>query len=67
MIDKDQELVMQLCYIPVTAFSQIDLVLDRIPLEWDSRRSAMANYKKVIDVTVSLDRNCLSFPKEKVH
>ena len=24
---------MQLCYIPVTAFSLIDLFLDRIPLE----------------------------------
>ena len=58
---------MQLYYIPVTAFSQTDLFLDLIPLEWDSRGSAMTNYKKVIDVTASLDRNCLSFTEEKVY
>ena len=62
---------MQLHYIPVTAFSQTyfhsDLFLDRNSLEWDSHGSAMTNHKKLIDVTASLDRNCLSFTKEKVH
>ena len=27
----------------------------------------MANHKKLIDVTASLDRNCVSFTKEKVY
>ena len=27
----------------------------------------MTNHKKLFDVTASLDRNCLSFTKEKVH
>ena len=57
---------MQLYYIPVTAFSQTDLFLDRISLEWDSRGSGMTSHKKLIDVTASLDRNGLSFTKEKV-
>ena len=57
---------MQLHYIPVKAFSLTDLFLDRISLEWDFRGSAMTNDKKLIDVTASLDRNCLSFTKEKV-
>ena len=51
----------QLHYIPVAAFPQTDLFLDRISLELDSRESAMANHKKLIDVPASLDRNCLSF------
>ena len=42
---------MQLNYIPVTAFSSTDLFLDRIYIEWDSRGSAIANHKKLIDVT----------------
>ena len=58
---------MQLNHIPVTAFSETDLFLDRIYFEWDSRGSAMTNHKKRIDVTASLDRNCLSFTKEKVY
>ena len=58
---------MQLYRIPVTAFSKNDLFLDRISLEWDSRGSAMANHKKVIDVTASLDGNCLSLTKEKIY
>ena len=44
-----------------------DLFLDRISLEWDSRGSAMTNHKKLNDVTWSLDRNCLTFTKEKVY
>ena len=58
---------MQLHYIPVTAFSSTDLFLDRISSELDSRGSAMTNHKILIDVTASLDRNCLSFTKEKVY
>ena len=45
---------MQHHYIPVTAFLETDLFLDRIPLKKDSGGSAMANHKKVIDVTASL-------------
>ena len=45
----------------------IDLFLDGIFLEWDFRGGAMANHKKLIDVTASLDRNCVSFTKEKVY
>ena len=58
---------MQLNYTPVTTFSQTDLVLDRIFLERNSRGSAMNNHKKLIDVTESLDLNCLSFTKEEVY
>ena len=58
---------MQLNYIPVTAFSYTDLFLDRIYFERDSRGSAITNHKTLNDVTVSLDRNCLSFTKEKVY
>ena len=58
---------MQLNYIPVTAFLQTDLFLDRIYFEWDSRGRAITNHKTLIDVTASLDRNCLSFTKEKVY
>ena len=58
---------MQLHYIPVTAFSQSDLFLDRISSELDSPGSAMTNHKTLIDVTASLERNCLSFTKEKVY
>ena len=56
---------MQLNYISVTAFSYTDLLLDRIYFEWDSRGRAITNHKILIDVTVSLDRNYLSFTKEK--
>ena len=56
----------QLHNIPVTTFSYTDLFLDRIFLEWDSHGNAMTNHKKLIDVTASLDRNCLSVTKEKV-
>ena len=35
--------------------------------EWDSRGSVMTNHKKLIDVTVSLDRKCPSFTKEMVY
>ena len=58
---------MQLNYIPVTAFSLTDLFLDRIYFEWDSRGSANTNHKTLIDANVSLDRNYLSFTKEKVY
>ena len=58
---------MQLHYIPFTTSSEKDLFLDPISLEWDSRRSAMTNPKKLIDVTASLDRSCLSYTKEKVY
>ena len=58
---------MQLHYIPVTAFSSTDLFLSWVSLEWDSRGSTMANHNKVIDVIASLDRNWLSFTKEKVY
>ena len=58
---------MQLNYIPVMAFSYTDLFLDRISSELDSHGSAMTNHKTLIDVTASLDRNCLSFTKEKVY
>lgn len=44
-----------------------DLILEWISQEWDSRESAMASYKKLIDVPVSLNRNCHSFTKEKVY
>ena len=57
---------MQLHYISVTAFSKTDLFLDRITLELNSRGSAMTNHKKLIDVTVSLERNCLYVRKQKV-
>ena len=53
----------QLHYIPVTAFSGVHLFLDWISLEWDSRESVMTNYKKLVNVTASLDRNYLSFKK----
>ena len=58
---------MQLHYISVTAFSWTDLFLDRVPLEQDSRGSAMANHKELIDVTASLERNCLYYRKENVY
>ena len=58
---------MQLNYIPAKAFSYTNLFLDRISLEWDSYGSAITNHNKLIDVTASLDRNCLSFTKEKVY
>ena len=58
---------MQLHYIPVTAFSYTDLFLNRISSEVDSRGSAVTNHKTLIDVTASLDRNCLSFTKEKAY
>ena len=58
---------MQLNHIPVTAFSQTDLFLDRIYFEWDSRDSTITNYKTLIDATASLDRNCLSLTIEKVY
>ena len=38
-----------------------------ISLEWDFRGNATTNHKKLIDVTALLDRNCLSFTKEKVY
>ena len=58
----------QLRYIPVTVISQTsDLFLNRNSLEGDSRGSAMANHKKIIDAAVSLNKNCLPFAKEKVH
>ena len=56
---------MQLHYTPVTAFSKTDLSLDRISSELDSYGSAMTNLKALIDVTASLDQNCLSFTKKK--
>ena len=58
---------MQLHCIAVTAFSKTDLFLDWISLERDSHGSAMTNYKKIIDFNASLDRNCLSFTKEKIN
>ena len=58
---------MQLHYIPVTVFSLTDLFLDRISSELDSHGSAMTNHMKLIDVTASLGRSCLSFTKEKVY
>ena len=58
---------MQLHYIPVTAFPQYDLFLARICLEWDSRGSAMTNHMKLIDVTASQGRNCLSLAKQKIY
>ena len=58
---------MQLKYIPVTAFPWNDLFLGRIHFEWDSRGSAITSHKTLIDVTASLDRNCLSLTKEKVY
>ena len=56
---------MQLHDIPVPAFSLTDLLPDLISLEWDSRGTVMTNHKKLIDVTASLDQNCLSFTKRK--
>ena len=56
---------MQLHYISVTAFSETDIFLDGIPLEYDSRGSAMTNHKKLIDVTASLERNCLYLEKKR--
>ena len=41
---------MQLLCISVMAFLETDLFLDRIPLEGDSRGSAMTNHKKLIDL-----------------
>ena len=41
--------------------------LDWIYIEWDSRGSAITNHKTLIDVTASLERNCLSFTKEMVY
>ena len=58
---------MELHFIPVTAISKTDLFLDIISSELDSHTSGMTNHKTLIDVTASLDRNCLSFTKEKVH
>ena len=58
---------MQLNYILVTAFSWTDLFLDPIYIEWDSRGSAKTKHKTLIDVTESLDRNCLSLTEEKVY
>ena len=58
---------MQLHYNPVTTFSYTDLFLDRIYLERDSRGSAITNHKTLIYVNASLDRDCLSFTKEKVY
>ena len=58
---------MQPHYISVTAFSQTDLFLNRIYFDWDSRGSATTNHKTLNDVTALLDRNCLSFTKEKVY
>ena len=55
----------QLHYVPVTAFSSTDLFLDRLSSQLDSRGSAMTNHKTLIDVTASLDRNCLSFTKKR--
>ena len=59
--------ITQFHYIPVTAFSLTDLLLEQISLEWDSRGSAMTNHKKLNDVTASLDRNCVTFTKENVY
>ena len=58
---------MQLNYIPVTAFSYTDSFLDQVYFAWDSRGSVITNHKALTDVTASLDRNCLSFTKEKVY
>ena len=58
---------MQLNYIPVTALLLTDLFLDRVYFEWDSCGSAITNHKTLIDVTASLEQNCLSFTKEKVY
>ena len=58
---------MQLHYISVTAFSSTDLFLDRIYFEWDSRGGAITNHKTLIDIIALLDRNCLSFTREKVY
>ena len=58
---------MQLRYISVKVFSLTDLFLDRISLEWGFRGSAMTNHKKLIDITESLDRNCLSSTKETIY
>ena len=60
---------MKLRYIPVKAFLQIDLFLDRISLEWDSRGSGMTPITRnlIIDLNASLDRNCLSLTKEKMY
>ena len=55
---------MQLHFFPVTAFSLTDLFLDRISLESDSSGTGD---KKLIYVTASLDRNCLSFTKEQLY
>ena len=52
-------MIMQLHYIPVTAFSLTDLLLEQISLEWDSRGSAMTNHK--------IEKNCVTFKKEKVY
>ena len=46
---------MQLNYIPVTAFSFTDLVLDRISSELDSHASAMTNQKTL--------RHCITGPE----
>ena len=43
----------------------LDLLL--LDLLLDSRRSAINNHNKLIDVTASLDRNYLSFTKEKLY
>ena len=58
---------MQLHYISARALSSTDLFLDRIYFEWDSRGSAITNHNTLIDVTALLDRNCISFTKEKVY
>ena len=55
----------QLHYIPVTAFSQTDLLLDRISSELDSHGSAMTNHKTLNDVTASLRPELPFFHKRK--
>ena len=50
-----------------TIFLSRRLFLNRIYFEWDSPGSAITNHKTLIDVTALLDRNCLSFTKEKVY
>ena len=57
--------------MPTTLYSChfvfIGLYLDRISREWDSRGSAMTSHKKLTDVTAAMNRNCLSFTKEKLY
>ena len=56
----------QLHHISVTVFAKTGWFLDRISLEWDYRGSIMTNQEKLIDVTASLDRNCLSSKENKL-